>query len=84
MTRRRRDGSGKANSESEASSNHTRQLKGYCVSYVGGEAAERRQPGCGDLGVLLGLGMLLGFMWGKTDLCIGAPVFCLYTDFAFY
>lgn len=84
MIRRRRDGSGKANSESEASSNHTRQLKGYCVSYVGGEAAERRQPGCGDLGVLLGLGMLLGFMWVKTELCIGAPVFCLYTDFAFY
>ena len=40
--------------------------------------------GTGDLGVLLGLGMLLGFMWVKTDLCIGAPVFCLYTDFAFY
>lgn len=33
MTSRKRDASGKANSESEVSSNQTRQLRGYIVGW---------------------------------------------------
>lgn len=39
MTRRKKDASGKANSESDVSSNQTRQLKGYVVGWY---AAWRR------------------------------------------
>lgn len=64
MTSRRRDASGKANSESDVSSNQTRQLKGYIVGWwavrrSSWEAPSRlRKPGSTselpDLGVLPG------------------------------
>lgn len=69
MTSRKRDASGKANSESNVSSNQTRQLKGYTVGRWAAwgsswEASSRLQRP-GNASELPDLGVLPGCIWGQ-------------------
>lgn len=71
MTSRKRDASGKANSESDVSSNQTRQLKGYIVAWwAAWRSSWEASPSLwspGSASELPGLDVLPGCTWGQKQ-----------------